>query len=177
MGNRKTREYMLKSEDEELWRLARTEPRTADTDVHARGIGLRRVQLIVYPSFFRSRAWEMRQLEVRWTLYKSEGVEGSPLLLAGYDLVSVDSSILSSYFERLAGFTVPLAPYLCNYGVADGTGCQISLFGDLGTSWRFRWEFDSPPPQWQPLSDLAHEMDQVFSQASGAAPAHGLEPD
>ncbi|QEG26386.1 hypothetical protein GobsT_11250 [Gemmata obscuriglobus] len=42
---------MLRQADEADWARVRTQPRPAYSDPHARGIGMRRLQLIVSPSF------------------------------------------------------------------------------------------------------------------------------
>ncbi|AWM40384.1 hypothetical protein C1280_27605 [Gemmata obscuriglobus] len=51
VGNRRARELMLRQADEADWARVRTQPRPAYSDPHARGIGMRRLQLIVSPSF------------------------------------------------------------------------------------------------------------------------------
>jgi hypothetical protein len=61
VGNRRARELMLRQAEEADWARVRTEPRPAHCDVHARGIGARRLQLIVAPSFEEVSVWEMRQ--------------------------------------------------------------------------------------------------------------------
>jgi hypothetical protein len=79
MGNHNARELMKKQEDEAAWTLAITQPRPATADVHARGIGFRRLQLIVCPCFAEARAWEVRQLQSEWSLFRSEVVSEVPI--------------------------------------------------------------------------------------------------
>ncbi len=52
---------MLRQAEEAEWELVRTQPRSAYADAHARGIGLRRLQLLVLPSFEPASVWEVRQ--------------------------------------------------------------------------------------------------------------------
>jgi hypothetical protein len=51
MGNRKSREFRLKQLNDADWHRVHNEPRLASEDVHARGIGARRLQLLYLPSF------------------------------------------------------------------------------------------------------------------------------
>jgi hypothetical protein len=80
MGNRRARDLTLRQADEAEWELVRTKPRSAYADAHARGIGLRRMQLIVAPSFEDVSVWEVRQGR-EWQLICPKVVETEPVLL------------------------------------------------------------------------------------------------
>ena len=168
MGNRRGREFALKQDDDAAWRRVRDEPRFAIDDVCARGIGMRRLQLIHLPSFSESVAFEIRQAGQEWRLFRSRVAESFPALrLVGYDQVHFDSEVLASLFARVTVLSLPLAPYLNNGCGLDGDLYHLAIFGDMYSEWRFKWWSESPP-QWQPLVDLANEMLHLFSSIEGS---------
>ncbi len=99
MGNRRVREFVLKAEDDAAWRRVRDEPRLAFDDVHARGIGQRRLQLLCLPSFHSPVCFEIRQAGAEWRLFSSRVAEQWPTLrLVGYDPIPFESNALAAYF-------------------------------------------------------------------------------
>jgi hypothetical protein len=166
MGNPKSREFMRRQEDDGDWSRAVSKPRLAICDVHARGIGIRRMQLIVCPSFEPEHAWEVRQRESAWLLFRSEVVSDWPeLQLVGYDHVRIDDNILATFFARLVSLSLPITPYLNGMGGLDGDIYQLGVFGDIFSEWRFQW-WSQYPPSWQPLVEIAEEMLGAFSTAA-----------
>ena len=76
-GNRKAREFLLRREQEIAWERARTEERPASVDLHGRGIGHRRIQLVhARPS---RKAWRGRsgQQAEGWRAFRSRVVGDS----------------------------------------------------------------------------------------------------
>jgi hypothetical protein len=143
----------------------RTAARPATSDVFARGIGIRRLQLIVCPSFSDSAAWEVRQLQDEWTLFRSRVVDPWPAVqLVGYEPIAIDPAVLFSFFARVIGLTLPISPDLSGMGGCDGTVRQLAVFGDLSSEWHFQW-WSQPPEQRKPLTDVAAEMEKTFSVA------------
>ena len=164
MGNRRARELSLRQAEEAERERVRTEPRPAHCDVHARGIGMRRMQLIVAPSFEEGSVWEVRQGR-EWQLIRPRVVGTQPgLLLVGHDVVPFSSASLAAYFERVTALTLPLRPDMSGCGGADGTLHEFAVFGDLSSAWRFQW-WSSWPEQWRPLVELAEEMYVAFTGA------------
>lgn len=172
MGNRRARELMLRQADDSDWERVRTQPRPAQSDPHARGIGVRRLQLIVAPSFESASVWDVRQLwnaqrEHEWQLIRPRVVETEPaIIVVGHDVVPLPSSTVAAYFERVTALTVPLRPDLSGCGGADGTMYELSVAGDLSSGWRFQW-WSEWPQQWRLLVELAEEMHAAFATAAG----------
>jgi hypothetical protein len=166
VGNRKARELSLQQAEEADWERVRTEPRPAHGDVHARGVGVRRLQLIVAPSFEDVSVWEVRQGR-EWQLIRPRVVAMRPtLLLVGHEVVPFASAALAEYFERVAALTLSLRPDLSGCGGGDGTLHELAVFGDLSSAWRFQW-WSSWPEQWRPLVELATEMHAAFKVPRG----------
>jgi hypothetical protein len=139
MGNRPAREFMKRQEDEAAWERAASEPRLALTDVFARAIGLRQLQLIICPSFEEGRCWEVRQREDEWRLFRSEIVAEWPAIqLVGYQPVPIADGLLSSFFARIVSLSLPVSPHLNSIGGADGTIHQLAVFGDMHSEWRLQ---------------------------------------
>jgi hypothetical protein len=169
---------MLRQAEEAEWELVRTQPRSAYADARARGIGLRRLQLIVAPpSFEEVSVWEVRQGR-EWQLICPRIVEIEPALrVVGHEVVPFPSAALAAYFERVVSLTLPIRPDLSGHGGADGTVYELAVFGDLYSEWRFRW-WSNWPAQWGPLVELAAELHAAFAAARGQkagedAPADG----
>ena len=166
MGKQRARQLVIEQQNAKDWDVARSATRAAADDVHVRGIGFRRLQVISCPSFDKSRAWEVRQLDDKWSLYESNVAESWPMIqLVGYNLVSNSSTVFASLFSRLAALTIPLSPDLSGMGGLDGTMTQLSIFGDLYSAWRFQW-WSQSPVLWKPLVELANEMIDTFSEMS-----------
>ncbi len=163
VGNRRAREWMLRQAEEATWERIRNEPRPVHEDVG--GIGPRRLQLIVAPSFEDVAVWEVRQAG-EWRLVHPRVVETTPVLrVVGHDLVPFASSALAAYFERVTSLTLPLRPDLTGQAGLDGTRYELAVFGDLFSAFRFQWWSDGPE-QWRPLMQLADEMHAAFSAAA-----------
>lgn len=165
MGNRRAREHMLDQICEAEW--ARVKTRLAIDDVHARGIGMRRLQLVICPSFDPGKAWEVRQLKDQYSLFSSDVLETRRLMLRGYKQLAASSHKLMAFFTRACSMVLPVSPYMNGWGGADGTIYQLALFGDMCSECRFQW-WSEPPPNWQPLVELAGEMIVEFSAAQPA---------
>ena len=166
MGSKKAREFQLQRERDESKQArerAKTEARTPQANLSGPGIGIRRLQLVVLPSFQKGRAWEIREQAEAWTLYRSEAIQkGLSATLVGYEPVAVDGDTLKAVFQRVTTLSLPLKPDLSQHAGADGTLTQIAVFGDLYTEWRVQW-WSRSPSQWKPLADLAEEMIALFS--------------
>lgn len=176
MGHPQSRKFMIKKTEEIAWERIHTEPRLARDDVHAPGIGHRRLQLIVAPPFGNAFVWEIRQAE-EWQLICPTVLESEPALrVVGHDRLLLSSTLLASFFERVASITVPLRPDMSGYGGLDGTVYELALFGDLFSCWRFRW-WSEGPEQWRPLADIANEMHSCFSTAGHFIAATVAHPE
>ncbi len=166
MANQRARQLAIEQQSAKEWDAIRTSTRSATDDVNVRGIGFRRLQVIVCPSFEDSRAWEVRQLEDEWWLYESDVVQSRPTIqLVGYNLISMDWEVLASFFKRIVSLSIPVSPDLSGGGGLDGKVIQLAVFGDLYSEWRFQW-WSQSPTHWKPLIDLANEMIESFSAAS-----------
>jgi len=163
---------MLRQAEEADWERVRTQPRPARSDPHARGVGRRRLQLIVAPSFEQAWVWDVRQSR-EWQLIRPQVVvTEAELMVVGHDVVPFAPAALATYFERVTSLTLPLRPDLSGCGGVDGTTYELAVFGDLYSEWRFRWWSDWPA-QWRPVVDLAEEMHAAFTAASGPSAEPG----
>ncbi|HZZ80816.1 MAG TPA: hypothetical protein VFE62_20100 [Gemmataceae bacterium] len=160
---------MLRQTDEAAWDAVLTKPRPAHSEPHARGIGLRRLLLIIAPSFETASVWDVRQGQ-EWQLVRPNVSQSEPtLMVVGHDIVSIPSSVLIDYFERVTALTLPLRPDLSGTEGADGTLYELTVVGDLSSQWCFQWWSDWPE-HWRPLVELAEEMHAAFTAATGEDP-------
>lgn len=160
---------MLQQADDAEWERVRTEPRPIHSHPHARGIGTRRLQLVVMPSFEEPSIWELWVRPSReWQLVRPRVVQSEPpVLLVGNDALPFSSSAVAAYFERVVSLHLPLRPDLSGCGGADGTYYELTVCGDLSSGWQFHW-WSHWPEQWKPLVELADEMHAAFLTASGS---------
>jgi hypothetical protein len=169
MHNRKSREFMMQQEAAADWDRVVNQPRSAIADVHARGIGHRRLQLIVCPSFESAMGWEVRQLDEEWSSFRSDVVSDWPIIeLVGYDRVAIDSDVLASLYNRSASLSLPIPFADSDTAYLDGTGYQLAIFGESFCECRFQWWSD-PPANWKPLADVAEEAIFLFTAAARRA--------
>jgi hypothetical protein len=70
---------MLRQAEEAEWELVRIQPRSAYADAHARGIGSRRLQLLIFPSFETASVSEAREGR-EWQVIRPLVVETEPAL-------------------------------------------------------------------------------------------------
>lgn len=180
MGNRSNKELTRLEEarwqsqtDAAEWSRACSEPRRIDHPLFAVGLGIRRLQIVVCPSFEPGRAWEVRQ-SGDWALYASTVVseEWEPALI-GYERVSFSSERLAALFGDLISTSLPLAPDLSGGGGLDGTRYELAVFGDLSSEWRLQW-WSKWPVSWSPVIEQALAMDHEFAAARAS---RGSPPD
>ncbi|MDG3002396.1 hypothetical protein [Paludisphaera mucosa] len=163
MGNRKSREHQKQARDRAMWDQARTASRDFVEDVLVPGIGVRRLQVVLVPSFEQGFAWDVRVLGVTWRLFRSEisNEDYSGPKLSGYEELDASGDMLREYFDKLRTLTLPIGPLLNDMGGLDGTDYHLALFGDLQSEVRLRWWTESPP-QWSPLVAIADDMIETF---------------
>lgn len=174
MGNRKAREFVRQQRDDADWQRLQTEVREAADEVHARGLGARRLQLIEIPSFELASAWEVRQLDDQWLLFSS-CVDSGPwptTRLRRYDPIACPSSLLADYFHRLVRSSVPLALGFTGQAGLDGTITQLALFGDLYAELRFQW-WSEYPAGWRPLVEVTEEFLKALAKVEAEAEREG----
>lgn len=160
------RELLQRRAEEADWERVRTQPRPAHSHPFARGVGWRRLQLIICPSFDPASVWDVYQ-GWEWQLIRPRVVATEPVLtVVGHDVVPLASEAVAAYFERVIALNLPLRPDLSGAGGADGTLYEMSVVGDLSSEWRFQW-WSHWPEQWRPLVELAEEMHAAFSVAAG----------
>jgi hypothetical protein len=117
MGNRRAREFMIQTERRALWEQVQTRARDLIEDVTFPGIGIRRVQLVLAPSFEPGFAWDIRVFgDAEWWLFRSRLTELTeesvfePTRLLGYERLDVSGDTLRACFDRLQSLTLPIGP-------------------------------------------------------------------
>lgn len=167
MGNRKAREFIKQHAQQQEWQKAWERvlwgSRRRTEDVSIPGLGRWRVQLLHEPSFDQGYCWEMRLIDDKFRLFRSDVVKSYSGLtvLRGYQEIDADLRELEHFFQRLCRITLPIGPHISNTGGLDGTLFELALIGDLSTSVRFQWWSD-PPAQWQELGPITSEMIEAF---------------
>jgi len=166
MGNKKAREFLKQREVQEAWNKARNELRRLEDDVYVPAIGLRRVQVAYAPSFEQGFAWDIRELDGSYSLFRSHiAVDSLHAKLKGYQQLDTSSDALKDYLHRLRQISLSISPTFNGMAGLDGTTYQLALFGDMHSNVRFVWWSD-PPAQWKELVGLTEKMIEEFSKAS-----------
>ena len=164
MGNRKAREYQKRQEIASAWDLARANARGLTEDVSVPGIGSRRLQLVVVPSFSPGYSWDVRTFDSVCRLFRSDTVvdRDTPLRLRGYTELEASTEELQSFIDRLRSLSLVIAPPAEDRAGADGTTYHLALHGDFMSEARFRW-WEEPPLNWRPLGEIVGEMIARFT--------------
>ena len=152
----------------EAWEIARNVERELDRDVRVPDIGIRRVRVIVMPAFTQPYAWEIREREECFRLYRSTVMVKMPQLslsLLGYDELESKTRELRRHLDRLWGMSIPVVPDLTERVGRDGVGYELVLFGNGCSQVRFEWHNDGPR-QWRPLIDTVMKMIEDFKAAA-----------
>jgi hypothetical protein len=178
MRDKPVRGTLIQKQISALWEQARTTPRDLLERVSIPGIGIRRVQVVITPAFGQPGfSWDVRVLGSDWRVFRSkfwvvtaESVHERDRLL-GYEELDAEGDTLRTYFDRLRSLTLPIGPVFNGMGGLDGTSFHLALFGDLHSEVRFKWWSD-PPPQWEPLIEIANEMIEAFLKLQ----PRGLDP-
>jgi hypothetical protein len=102
-------------------------------------------------------------------LFRSDVVDepGEPLRLRGYTELNASNDTLRGFLDRMGSISFPIAPPADETTGLDGTTYYLALCGDWSES-RFRW-WESPPPNWESLGLIAHEMIATFLNLTPAA--------
>ena len=151
---------MKQREEHDALVRAQAEDRPLTSDVMARGVGVRRMQLVRIPSFIDGHSWDVRQRGDNWTLYRGL-VPSDNRCVRGFSPLAADSTTLAAFFDDVCSLTLSLKPDLSNMGGCDGTAFQIAIFGDLFSEWRIQWWSDAPS-QWKQLVAIADRMMAYF---------------
>jgi hypothetical protein len=159
LANERAREFQKLKALADARKNARTVPRNFDNLVSIPGIGIRRAQVIMTPSFSPGAAWEIRERRETLRLYRSEVVLhlGREWKLLGYDEVELSSSELRLYLDRLWKIEIPAGPSLNGMSGVDGVSYELALFGDLQSEIRLRWWMEGPE-EWQPVIGVVMGM-------------------
>ncbi|MES2738620.1 MAG: hypothetical protein V4672_20050 [Verrucomicrobiota bacterium] len=161
MGNKLAREFQKLALEAADWERVRTEERPFFQDAHATGIGSRRLTLIHCPSFDRGYAWDIREIEDRFRLYRSRVCHGSTQL-KGYDLLQFESKPLREYLRRLQAIKIALHP--TGRAGLDGTSVHLGIFSGGVASIQLSW-WGEPQNEWKEIGVITEEMRKQFSQA------------
>lgn len=161
MGNKLSREFQKHALAAADWERVRTEERPFFQDVHSIGIGLRRLTLIHCPSFEQGYAWDIREIDDRFRLYRSQVRHGSTRL-KGYDLLHFESKFLREYLRRLQAITIALHP--TGRAGLDGTSFHLGIFSGGSTGIQLSW-WGEPQNEWKKIGEITEEMSKHFSQA------------
>ena len=166
-NKKERRRQRLRQADEEALARELARPRRVDEDFHARGIGFRRVQVFVLPSFDPVRSWDIRErrgeASGELALYYAEGPAGRDEMLSpGYRRLACPSNVLGRFVARLSAVRVCPVPPPLAYAGLDGTSFGVSIFGDLYSECRLRWWGD-PPADWVEVNVVVQEMIATFT--------------
>ncbi len=153
------RQRRLKAEDERQ-RLEKTlTPRHPHDDVSLPGAGTLIVQLLIWEPGRQCESWDIRILpDSTLAAYYSKSESDSSWLLTGHERVPIDSSDLQQFVAHLSEMRVALICPPESISIADGTSCEIAIFGGIQAGCRLAWSDAHNPPEWDPVVSAARSM-------------------
>jgi hypothetical protein len=137
-------------------------------DISYPGAGLLLVQLLKAPSFQKTTAWEVRELNEGLSLFWSESPHPDDYLLAGHVRLDIEAEALSECIAPLRSMAVPIFPTMPRFGVADGTRLEACFGVGFGTAFRACWMEGHAPAEWLPLVRLASSLIARFESLTAA---------
>ncbi len=162
MSNRskqERRQRRLKAEDERQRLEKIRTPRHPHDEMSFAGAGPLIVQLLIWEPWRQCESWDIRLLpDSTLAAYYSKSESDSSWLLTGYERVPIDSSELQQFVAQLSEMRVALVCPPEPIAVADGTLCEIAIFGGIQAACRFSWSDGHNPPEWNPVVSAARSM-------------------
>ena len=162
MSNRskqERRQHRLKAEDERQRLEKIRTPRHPHDDMSFPGAGTLIVQLLIWEPWRQCESWDIRLLpDSTLAAYCSKSESDSSWLLTGYERVPIDSSDLQQFVAQLSEMRVALICPPEPIAVADGTLCEIAIFGGIQAGCRLSWSDGEHPPEWDPVVSAARSM-------------------
>ncbi len=162
MSNRskqERRQRRLKAEDERQRLEKIRTPRHPHDDISFPGVGTLIVQLLIWEPWRQCESWDIRLLpDSTLAAYYSKSESDSSWLLTGYDRVPIDTTGLQQFVAQLSEMRVALICPPEPIAVADGTVCEIAIFGGIQAGCRLARSDGHNPPEWDPVVAAARSM-------------------
>jgi len=154
---------------------ARARVRHPHEDIHYRGVGVRRVRVLRAPSFERTVAWEVRELDDRLTLFRSHSPERDQYLLVDHMRFDAASDALRRVIAPLQKLSIPVCPSVPSVGFADGVTIEVVVDVGFTGEVRLSWQEDHAPAAWEELDRATRAMLAFFETTTPAEPPIGPE--
>ena len=135
-------------EEQNEKRVALSKERRIGEDIHFRGIGLRKVQIIIAPSFDKGECWDIRELENEIKIYKSVVNTERNIIEPGYYEVMVDEKFYSEFSNFLSSAAIPVYTKSNNIGYCDGTSFTLNIENGFGNRFIVSWG-ENIPKEWE----------------------------
>lgn len=159
----KSRNQFSMAKAKEEWRKAFSEIVDLHEDRHAWSIGIRRIQIVYMPSFETGHAWDFREIDGIFKVYRSEIGKFSKLY--NYTAIDFPSKISENFIKYLQKLKLRISPIFVSEAGLDGTTTELAFFGDLHSGFRFRW-WSNPPPNWKKMTGYTEKIiEQLFSSS------------
>ncbi len=162
MNNRskqERRQRRLEAEDEQQRLENIRTPRHPHDNMSFPGAGTLIVQLLIWEPWRQCESWDIRLLpDATLAAYYSKSESDSSWLLTGYERIPIDSSELQQFVAQLSEMRVALVCPPEPIAVADGTLCEIAIFGGIQAGCRLSWSDGQHPPEWDPVVSAARSM-------------------
>ncbi len=154
------RQHRLNAEDERQRLEKIRTPRHPHDDMSFLGAGTLIVQLLIWEPWRQCESWDIHLLpDSTLAAYHSKSESDSSWLLTGYDRIPIDASDLQQFVTQLSEMRVALIrPPEPIGAVADGTSCEIAMFGGIQAGCRLSWSDGYNPPEWDPVVSAARSM-------------------
>jgi hypothetical protein len=150
---------------------ARARLRHPREDISYRGAGLLRVRLLRVPSFDRTVAWEIREMDGGLLLFRSASPQPDQYLLTDHVRFDAPSEALHALVDPLRLVVMPVFPIVAPVAIADGTRIEIHVGVGFGTFVHAAWPEDAAPPEWGPLARTVGQMLTRFETFQSAEPS------
>lgn len=133
--------------------------RSKHKDISWWGIGFRKLQIVIYPSFEMNLGWDIRNQNGDFVVYEYEINSERDLINPGYYLLDADSSklqaIINDFYRLSVSIFMPEMEIGC-----DGTSYEVALFTGF-QALRFCW-WEEPHENWFQVNRMTRNAIEYF---------------
>lgn len=160
MNNEEKKRLRREWEEKESRKEALSRVRRIGEDIAIRGIGLIKLQILVFPSFSEGECWDFRIASGQLNVYKSVVLSKKGVFLPGYMKVKISKEILE-ILQKFQSIQIPVILQQEDIGILDGTSYRVCFFSSSSNIMSLSWSSNSPEA-WSDVVSCVNKLLEVL---------------
>ncbi len=148
-------------EEREEKRGALSKTRRLDEDIHYRGVGILKIQLMVIPSFEKGVCWDFRELDNTLKIYKACIDPAAQILGPGYFEAIATEDLVSGIVRTLKGLELPLLCDMNDLATLDGTTYKVRITSGYDNVIGITWGGNTPNEWGSFISSISKTLEKL----------------